>query len=40
MGRQAQMMPVLASITDHMVAGMGPHVGSGSLADAAIVVAR
>lgn len=35
----AQMMPVLASMTDQIVAGMGPNVGSGSLADAAIVVA-
>lgn len=33
-------MPALASMTDHMVAGIGPHVGSGSLAEAAIVVAR
>ena len=39
-GRQAQMMPALASITDHIVAGMGPKVGSGFLADLAIVVAR
>lgn len=34
------MMPALASITDQIVAGIGPQVGSGSLADAAIVVAR
>jgi hypothetical protein len=39
-GRQAQTIPALASITDQIVAGIGPHVGSGSLADAAIVVAR
>jgi len=40
MGRHAQTMPALASMTDQIVAGMGPQVGSGSLADAAIVVAR
>lgn len=39
-GRQAQMMPAFASMTDHIVAGMGPQVGSGLLADAAMVVAR
>ena len=40
MGRHAQTMPALASITDQIVAGIGPQVGSGLLADAAIVVAR
>jgi hypothetical protein len=40
MGRHAHMMPALASMTDQLVAGIGPQVGSGSLADAAIVVAR
>lgn len=40
MGRQAHMIPALASITDHIVAGTGPQVGSGSFADLAIVVAR
>lgn len=39
-GRQAQTIPAFASITDHIVAGIGPQVGSGSLADAAMVVAR
>jgi len=34
------MMPAFASMTDHMVAGMGPRVGSGLVADLAIVVAR
>lgn len=28
MGKQAQMIPELASMTDHMVAGMGPPVSS------------
>lgn len=39
-GRQVHMMPALGSITDHTVAGTGPQVGSGSLADIASVVAR
>lgn len=40
MGRQAHIMPALASMTDQIVAGIGPQVGSGSDADAAMVVAR
>jgi hypothetical protein len=39
-GKEAQMVPVLASITDHIVAGMMPHVGSLLLAPAASVVVR
>jgi hydroxymethylpyrimidine/phosphomethylpyrimidine kinase len=34
------MIPALSSITDHTVAGTGPQVGSGSLADIASVAAR
>jgi hypothetical protein len=34
------MILALGSITDHTVAGTGPQVGSGSLADIASVVAR
>lgn len=40
MGKQAQMIPVLASTTLQIVAGIGPQVGSGSLAEPAMVVAR
>jgi hypothetical protein len=40
MGRQAHTIPAFASITDHMVAGTGPQVGSGLFADLAMVVAR
>lgn len=39
-GRQAHTIPAFASITDHIVAGTGPQVGSGLFADRAIVVAR
>ncbi len=34
------MMPAFASITDQIVAGTGPQVGSGLFADLAMVVAR